>query len=300
MADTSPARIAALTVTYNSRAQLDDFVQSLRAGFDDIPGWQLVVADNASTDDSVTHMQELAPEATIVELAENRGYAAGINAAAAAAADDADVLFILNPDVRLQAGAVSALAASLDKCRVAAPRIVGTNGELEPNLRRETTALRALGEAVLGGDRAGRHNRLGEMITVGAFYDEPHVVDWASGCALMVDRDWFERLGGLDESFFHGAEEADFCLRTADAGGTVRYEPAATVQHLGGDGAKSTRLRPIMFANRLELYRRRRGPARAVALRAALLLNEALRLARHPAHRATFMRLSRPGHPSRR
>lgn len=292
-----PPSVAALVVTYNSTALLDDFVASLEDGFAGVGDWELVVADNASSDDSVERLHSLAPDATVVRLADNRGYAAGVNAAAAAT--DADALFVLNPDVRLSEGTVAALAAGFDRGRVVAPRVVGPTGAHEPSLRRETSVSRVFGEAVLGGNRAGRHDRLGEMITDPTFYDAPRIVDWASGCALLIDRSWFEQLGGFDESFFHGSEETDFCLRTADSGGAVAYEPDAVVRHLGGDGAVSEHLRPVMFANRLELYRRRHGPCRTAGVRLGLLLNEALRAPRHAAHRATFRRLLRPGHPSR-
>ena len=100
---------------------------------------------------------------------------------------------------------------------------------------------------------------------------------------MLIDRRCYDALGGWDETFFHGSEETDFCLRARDAGWSVRFVPDAVAVHLGGDGARSTSLRPIMFTNRLELYRRRRGPRRALAYRLALALNEALRFYRGPA-----------------
>jgi GT2 family glycosyltransferase len=294
------AVVAALVVTWNSAAQLPAFLRSLPAAMEGVGSWRLVVADNASSDDSVELVRRTAPDATVVELASNGGYAVGVNAAAREAAD-ADAVLVLNPDVRLGPGSVAPLvrALAIPGTVVAVPRVRGPAGQTAWSLRRESNVLRTLGEAVLGGERAGRIPALGVLISDPAAYESPRRVDWASGCAMLIDRERLGQLGGLDESFFHGAEETDFCLRVRDRGWTVRYCPQAVVQHLGGGGEQSTVLRPIMFANRLELYRRRHGAVRAGAYRSALLLNEALRSARHAAHRATFRRLLRPGHPSR-
>jgi GT2 family glycosyltransferase len=293
-------RVAALVVTYNSADVIEACLRSIAADRSP-PRLKVLVADNASTDDTLTIVQRCAPDAEVVALADNRGFAAGINAAAAKAGD-VDALLVLNPDIRIGRGGIAPLVETLaiDGCGIAAPLVRSPDGRVLPSIRRDSTVLRALGEAVLGGFRAGRVAALGEMVTDQRAYETPREVDWVSGCALLVDSSCFAALGGLDESFFHGSEETDFCQRARAVGWSVRYTPAAEVVHLAGDGAKSPTLRPIMFANRLELYRRRRGPIRAAAFRCALLLNEVLRLGRGPAHRTTAARLLRPGHPSRR
>jgi N-acetylglucosaminyl-diphospho-decaprenol L-rhamnosyltransferase len=105
---------------------------------------------------------------------------------------------------------------------------------------------------------------------------------------MLVDPLCYDTLGGWDETFSHGSEETDFCQRARDRGWTVRYVPDAVAVHLDGEGGRSTKVRPVMFANRLELYRRRRGLRRALAFRLALALNEALRRHRGPQHRKTL------------
>ena len=294
------ATVAAAVVTYDSADVLPAFLATVPAAMRGVGSWQLVVADNASADDSVAVVRRTAPDATVVELGVNGGYAAGINAAAATV-PDVDALLVLNPDVRLGPGSVAPLVRTLGApdVAIAVPHLTGPTGAPAHSLRREPTAVRTLAEAVLGGERAGRVPALGVLVTDPAAYTESHTVDWASGCAMLIDRRRFDDLGGFDESFFHGSEETDLCLRAGDRGWTVRYCPDSAMQHLGGGGEQSPVLRPIMFANRLELYRRREGALRAVPYRLALLLNEGLRCRRHPAHRATFARLLRPGHPSR-
>src|SRR5680860_1606921 len=76
--------VAAVVVTFNSADLIVDLVASLQPGMAGVP-WQLIFADNASTDDTVATLARIAPDATVVEMGRNAGYAAGINAAVAAA-----------------------------------------------------------------------------------------------------------------------------------------------------------------------------------------------------------------------
>ena len=81
------------------------------------------------------------------------------------------------------------------------------------------------------------------------------------------------------------SEETDFCLRARDHGWLVRYTPDASAVHIGGHGER-TRLRALMAANRVELFRRRNGPVRTAAFRSALALHELLRVRRGSHYRA--------------
>ena len=291
---TRPSSVAAVVVTYNSQASIADCLAALTRGLDGVANATVIVVDNASTDGTRQLVEQSC--ACLVPLQRNGGYAAGFNAGARVAGA-VDGLLVLNADVLLAPGSVTALldALALPGTGIAVPKVLGPAGRLEPSLKRESTVLRAFGEAVLGGDLAGRFEPLGEMETRPETYESPRTVDWASGAVMLVDRRCYDALGGWDETFFHGSEETDFCQRARDEGWTVRYTPDAVAVHLGGGGARSPYLRPIMFTNRLELYRRRNGRTRAVAFRLALALNEALRAHRGPHHRATLRALMSPG-----
>ena len=294
------ASVAAIVVTYNSADVIVDCLSALADALDGVPHSVVVVADNASSDDTCGLVTRAAPTARLLRRDSNGGYAAGLNDAAAAATD-ADALLVLNADVRMARGSVKALmdALALPATAVTAPKLVSEDGQLLPSIKRDSTVLRALGEAVLGGFVAGRFELLGRMETRPRRYESPRPVDSASGAVMLIDRRCYDALGGWDETFFHGSEETDFCLRARDAGWSVRFVPDAVAVHLGGDGARSTSLRPIMFTNRLELYRRRRGPRRALAYRLALALNEALRFYRGPEHRATLRAVLKGRRPER-
>jgi GT2 family glycosyltransferase len=289
-----PETVAVVVVTYHSEPLLADLVTSFDAGLAGI-GWHLTVADNASADGTLAVLRLLAPEATVVEMGANRGYAAGINAAVAAARPHTAVL-VLNPDVRLGQGCVRELLTALRQpgTGIAVPRLVDGRGTLIPTMRREPSVLRIIGDAVFGAGRAGRCPWLGEVVTDRRRYLGPAVTDWAEGSTLLISRDCWQACGGWDESFFLYSEETDFALRARDAGLATRFVPTARAVHLEGDSRRSPGLWALLTLNRVRLYRRRHGPVPAVGFWAALLLREASRAAigRRPSRAAVRALLS--------
>jgi GT2 family glycosyltransferase len=289
-----PETVAVVVVTYHSEPLLADLIASFDAGLAGT-GWHLTVADNASADGTLAVLRLLAPEATVVEMGANRGYAAGINAAVAAARPHTAVL-VLNPDVRLGQGCARELLTALRQpCTgIAVPRLVDGRGTLIPTMRREPSVLRIIGDAVFGAGRAGRCPWLGEVVTDRRRYVRPAVTDWAEGSTLLISRDCWQACGGWDESFFLYSEETDFALRARDAGLATRFVPTARAVHLEGDSRRSPGLWALLTLNRVRLYRRRHGPVSAAGFWAALLLREASRAAigRRPSRAAVRALLS--------
>ena len=289
---TTPA-VSVVVVTYNSERVLPEFLSSLPAGMEGVGDHELVVVDNASTDATLDVVARQAPDAVVVALPHNRGFAAGVNAGVAVARSQGAVL-ILNPDIRLRGGAVAALMRALTTrgAGIAVPRMVDRAGHLDHSLRREPTVLRALAAALIGGRHAARFRLLGEVVGDPDRYSRPGTADWATGAAFLVSRRCLDEVGPWDESFFLYSEETDFALRARDAGFGLRYAPDAEVVHLGGDVTISPRLWTMLTLNRIRLYRRRHGRARAAMFVAAVALNEALRAAAgSPTHRAALAAL---------
>lgn len=271
--------VAVVVVTYNSERLLPDLVAALGPGLAGV-SWHLTVADNASADGTVAALRRLAPEAIIVEMGRNAGYAAGINAAVAKAAPHTAVL-VLNPDVRLTQGCVRTLLETLRTpgTGIAVPRIMNGEGVLTPTMRREPSILRTLGDALLGATWAGRFAALGEVVTDLRLYQRQAVTDWAEGSIMLVSGECWQRCGPWDESFFLYSEETDFALRARDAGLVTRFSPAATAVHLGGDSKVSPPLWALLTVNRVRLYRRRHWLAATCGYWFALVLREASRAA---------------------
>lgn len=266
-------------VTYHSAGVLPGLLDSLPEALAGVPGWRLVVADNASTDGSTVLVRQRFPDAVVVDLGGNRGYAAGVNACAAAV-PTASALLLCNPDVRLRPGAVAAMCAALGPATgIAVPRLVDPDGRLAYSLRRRPTVTRALGEALLGGRRARRFPALSEVVADPAAYTRPSRCDWATGAVMLVSRECLDAVGDWDESLFLYSEETDFALRAAEAGFGLRLAPEAEAVHVGGDAHTSPRLWALLTANRVRVFARRSGALRGAAFWSAVVAGEALRTA---------------------
>jgi GT2 family glycosyltransferase len=288
--------ICVVVVTYNSSADLAGLLPTL--GVD--PGSELrttvVVVDNGSEDDTV-ELARRSPAVDVVLEAENRGYAAGINAGAGAAPADADALLVLNADLHLNDGALEAMSAELsDEVGIVAPRLLDGDGNLLWSLRREPTAARAWATAVLGGARAARIGRLGDMDTDPEHYARPYDADWATGAALLISRRCFDEVGPWDESFFLYSEETDFCLRARDAGFRTRLAPAATMSHYEGDMTTPSAA-AYRSVSAVRLYRKRHGRVRSLVYFAGVLTSSLLRLGRPSERAAAVALLSRRRRP---
>ena len=269
--------VAVVVVTHNSADVVPGLVASLGPGLGAVT-WHMVVADNASHDNTLDIVRTVAPDATVLALLDNRGYAAGINAAVAAAPPHTAVL-VLNPDVRLAPDCVTELLAVMRRtgAGIVVPRLDDASGELIHSMRRAPTVLRTLGDAILGAVRAGRHPLLGEMVTDARAYATEQDVDWAEGSTQLVDAGCWEQCGAWDEGFFLYSEETEFHLRAGDRGRAVRYVPSARAIHLEGGSATSTRLWPLLVANRWRLFRSRHGALHSTVFWAALLARESSR-----------------------
>jgi GT2 family glycosyltransferase len=296
--------VAVAVVTHNSAALLTELIDSLPVGMGDLT-WQLVVADNQSRDETLAVLRRLAPEVAIVEMGRNAGYAAGINAAVQRA-DPHEAVLVLNPDVRLGSGCIPALMARLAEpgVGIAVPRLSDANDDLILSMRREPTVLRAIGDALIGAERAGRISALGEVVSDPERYQASTVTDWAEGSTQLVSASCWRACGPWDESFFLFSEETEFDLRARDAGFATVYEPAARAVHLGGDSASSARLWPLLQTNRARLFRRRHRLAPTIAFWLATVVREASRalLGRRANRRAlqallSARQLSRPAGP---
>jgi len=292
--DHKPA-VTVVVVTFNSEDLMPGFFQALPRGLVGVDAAEIVVADNGSTDRSIEISRELWPQVTVVPMGRNAGYAAGINAAVRAARPS-DAIVVLNADIRLGDESIARLLDTVAESGVgiAVPRLVDGDGQLLKSLRREPTVLRTLGEAVLGGTRAGRYGSLGEVVEQNRRYDIATEADWASGCAWLISRECWDTVGTWDESFFLYGEDADYALRARDRGFRLKLAPTASAIHLVGSSHQIPRLWAMSVWNRYRLFRRRHGPLRSAAFRGTLMLNEGIRaLPGRTVHRAGFAALVR-------
>lgn len=279
--------VAAVVVTYNSEDHVARLLDSLKAAMGSL-AYSVVVVDNGSTDGTLKIL-EARPDCVVVRST-NIGYAAGVNRAVRASPPARSIL-ILNPDATLDRGSVPALLGVLRApgVGVVAPRTREADGSLSPTLRRRPTLARVGGLSFTG------HPVFAERIEDPTEYLTEHEVDWAVGAVLLVDRECYDRLSGMDESYFLYSEETDFSLRAKDAGWATVYTPAAGAMHVGGGSGESATTHTMKQINRIRLYRRRGGTLRASIYFAATVLLEVRRgLLGHDRSWPTVRALLRP------
>lgn len=239
-----------------------DSLDKLRTeGYD----WQIIVVDNASTNDSVTTIRTAYPSVEIIETSENLGYTGGNNVGIRCSlARGADYVWLLNDDVIVHPECLHLLVQAAK----ARPN-VGFVGPLVRIWELPDHILSAGG--VLGPGMQARQRGLGERDR-GA-YTETEDLDFLSGCALLVSRPLIDQIGMLDEEFFAYGEDVEWCVRGKQAGFKTLFVPDAIVWH------PDTRLRDensaqVMYyisRNQLLLLRRHRLGAGYLLL--ALLQN---------------------------
>jgi GT2 family glycosyltransferase len=179
---------------------------------------KVIVVDNASDPPAVVPDD---PRVTLVVNGANRGVAPARNQGARAGS--APIVCFLDSDARLHADALARLVAALESDRaigLAAP--VFTEQEPSASAGTAPTLTRKLARLT---------NRTSAYATSADTSQPMWDVDFAIGACQVFRRAAFDAVGGNDESFFYGPEDADFCMRLKDAGWRVVQVRDAAVDH---------------------------------------------------------------------
>ncbi len=273
-------QVSILLVTYNSLSVIPACIDSIRRGAADVEH-EIIAVDNASSDGTAEWLRGQ-PDIRLIANRRNEGFARAANAAAEAASGE--LLFLLNPDCRLQPGCLWSIYDFMrDRPWVGAcgPKLISPNGELIRSCRTFPSLWTVFCEA-FGLAQAFPNSRIFAGYYLGGWdYSDARRVDWLSGAALAIRRDIFHRLGGLDEQFFIYAEDLDFLYRLRAAGWECWYLPQAEVVHEGGASWRGLELHRAMWAHwSLWLYfRKHRGWAYAGLARALTAAGAAARWA---------------------
>jgi N-acetylglucosaminyl-diphospho-decaprenol L-rhamnosyltransferase len=209
--------IAVVIVTHNSADTVPEtligLTNQLRSGD------ELVLVDNASADGTQDAVRAAAPGARVLEQHRNIGFAAGCNTGAAATS--APLLLFLNPDARPAPGCLDALRRTAVDCPAwgAWQALVTMDDGRRINTAGNVAHFLGMGWA----------GRCGKPVAQAppARID----VNFASGAALVVRREGWERVGGFEVGYFMYGEDLDLALRLWSTGWAVGVEPNARVEH---------------------------------------------------------------------
>jgi GT2 family glycosyltransferase len=210
-------KVSILLVLHNQAAFTLACVRSL-AGEGEVP-CEVVVVDNGSTDRTKELLSRL-EGAGVISNPENLGFISAVNQAARQARGRH--LLLLNNDTLLRAGSLAAAVKTIES----ASDIGAVGGRLVlPNGTLQEAGSVIWRDGTCAGYGRGLDPEAGEVM----FRRE---VDYCSGAFLLIKRECFDQLGGLDEAFSPAYyEETDFCMRLRQAGLRVVYEPRAVIDH---------------------------------------------------------------------
>jgi N-acetylglucosaminyl-diphospho-decaprenol L-rhamnosyltransferase len=237
---TSAAETAIITVSYNSSAQLADFLAAAVSCVNS-PS-QVFVADNASADVEATRSLTARFGATLIQLDDNFGYGGAINRALAAVPADLTTLIICNPDAVLTPAAVDHLRSEVSDPRVglAGPRILNEDGTTYPSGRAIPSIGNGIGHALFA--NIWKSNPWTKKYHAKAYLEATtQEVGWVSGSCIAIRRELFEIVGGFDEAYFMYFEDVDLAYRLGQRSLTNLYVPQVSITHLGGESTKAVK-----------------------------------------------------------
>ena len=219
---------AVVILNWNGKHMLERFLPSVTAHT--TGNAEVVIADNGSTDDSLTFLQEHYPTLRVIKMDKNYGFAEGYNRALAQI--EADYYVLLNDDVEVTPYWIEPVIAQMQQhpdTAICQPKLLMYD-------QRDTFEYAGGAGGFI--DKYGYPFCRGRLFTTleqdQGQYNDAREIFWASGAAMFVRADVWKKLGGLDGEFFAHMEEIDFCLRAKNAGYRVEYCPQSVVYHVGG------------------------------------------------------------------
>ncbi len=221
-------RVAVVILNWNGRSFLEKFLPSV---LENSPAWvDLVIADNASTDDSIAFLSAWYPELRLIQLDKNLGYAGGYNAALEKI--KADYFVLLNSDIEVPPKWIEPVINYMEAnpmVAAAQPKILSWH---KPTHFEYAGASGGFIDVLAYPFCRGR---VFSMLEEDAGqYNENADVLWATGACMFLRATAFWNAGGFDDRFFAHMEEIDLCWRMQNLGNKIVVVPASKVFHIGG------------------------------------------------------------------
>lgn len=238
--------VSIIIVNWNTCKITCDCLRSVFKQTADV-GFEVIVVDNASSDDSIEMIKKKFPQIVLIANSENKGFAAANNQGMAIA--KGKYVLLLNSDTIVLNHAIEKTVTFIEKhpeAGVVGCRIVNQDMSLQPtcfmypsvlNMFLSSTYLYKVfpKSKFFGRERMSWWNR-----------EDVKEVDVVTGCFMLVRTEIIAQVGIMDERFFVYGEETDWCYRMNKAGWKNLFMPNANIIHLGG--ASSKQIRPEMMA----------------------------------------------------
>lgn len=235
--------LSIILVNWNGGALLRQAVDSLVA-FPPAVQYEVIVVDNASTDDSIALLQSSdaakrlaeSKRLRVIQNSENRGFGSANNQAFKAT--ETPFVLLLNPDAEITDGSIDRLIQTVradSRVGAAGPRILNPDGSVQPSVWRNPPAAWDIFLSSLKLYRALPRKFRGELLLGGHWdHNRKRTVPMLAGAAMLVRREVIDTVGGFDERFHMYGEDHDWCLRITRAGWHLVFDADAVVIHRGG------------------------------------------------------------------
>ena len=210
--------ISIITINYNGLNDTCALIESIP--FND--KMEVIVVDNASTNDEVSKINQRFPYVKTIKSDKNLGFAGGNNLGIKAA--KGKYLFIINNDTIFKNFNIQPLIGRLESSKtigIVCPKIrfAWSNNPIQfagyTPLSRITVRNQAIG---FGEEDYGQ-------------YEKAHPTPYAHGAAMLIKREAIEKVGLMPECYFLYYEELDWSMMFSRAGYEIWYEPASTIYH---------------------------------------------------------------------
>jgi len=268
--------LSIIIVNWNTREMLAGCLKSIEEGRrkkEDLvaPTIEVIAVDNASSDGSAVMVRERFPWATLIENAENVGFAAANNQGIREAAGR--YVMLLNSDTEVRPGALEALLRFMEthpRAGACGARLVNADGSLQPSCHPMLTPGREFWRLMF------LDKLLPRATYPMARWDatSPRRVEVIKGACLLLRREALEQVGPLDDNYFMYTEEVDLCHRLAQAGWELWWEPRAQVVHFGEASSRQAREEMYLqlYRSKAQFYRKFGGEERVATFKRYLRL----------------------------
>ncbi|NDP26224.1 MAG: glycosyltransferase family 2 protein [Flavobacterium sp.] len=220
-------KIAVVILNWNGKKLLEQFLPAIVKYS---PQADIYVADNASTDTSISFVKANFPTIKIVQNERNFGFAQGYNEALKHI--DSQIYALVNSDIEVTENWLKPIVETFEKepkTAIIQPKILDYN-------RKEYFEY--------AGAAGGFMDKYGYMFCRGRIfetlekdsgqYDDNCEIFWASGACFFIRSSIYKELNGFDADFFAHQEEIDLCWRAFNKGHVIKYNSKSVVYHVGG------------------------------------------------------------------
>ncbi|MBQ0029538.1 MAG: glycosyltransferase family 2 protein [Paludibacteraceae bacterium] len=225
--------VSIVTVGMNHLEFIKNFFASVFSDENSGVDFEVIYVDNCSTDGSVDFIKGNYPAVKIIENNKPKGFAENNNLGAKQASGK--YLAIINPDVVLKNNCLAKLEEYAENHQgwgVLAPKLLNGDGSIQYSVRSFITLKVMLSRMFTFGKDKSNSRSVSEYLQKNIDTTKVQSVDWAIGASLFLEKDFFNELGGFDESYFLYMEDEDLCLRCWQKGKQVVYVPQSEMVHI--------------------------------------------------------------------